>query len=56
MKRNLLTEEEAKTRISAQLDNYSVVQHSNIVFSSEWENEFSQIQVNLYFIIKNSLN
>lgn len=44
MERNKLTEDEAKARVASQLDNSVVVQHSNVVFSSLWSYEYSQLQ------------
>lgn len=45
MERNQLTEEQAQLRIMAQPDNQTVVKHSNVVFSSQWNPEFTQQQV-----------
>ncbi|XP_055689567.1 bifunctional coenzyme A synthase [Lutzomyia longipalpis] len=42
--RNNLTEEEAKMRINSQLSNDVIVQHSNVVFSSQWSYEFTEKQ------------
>ncbi|XP_059613305.1 bifunctional coenzyme A synthase [Phlebotomus argentipes] len=42
--RNNLTEQEAKMRIESQLSNQTVVQHSNVVFSSLWSYEFTEKQ------------
>jgi phosphopantetheine adenylyltransferase / dephospho-CoA kinase len=44
MNRNNLTEDEAKARIAAQVKNSVVVANSNVVFSSLWSYEYSQIQ------------
>jgi phosphopantetheine adenylyltransferase/dephospho-CoA kinase len=44
MNRNNLTEDEAKARIAAQVKNSVVVANSNVVFSSLWSFEYSQIQ------------
>lgn len=44
MERNNLSEEEAKARIAAQMKNAVVVAHSNVVFSSLWSYEYSQVQ------------
>lgn len=44
MQRNQLTEEEAQKRVSSQLDNTEIVRKSNVVFSSQWSEEFTQIQ------------
>lgn len=52
MERNLLTEEEAIKRVAAQVDNETVVKHSNVVFSSMWSYEFSQLQVHMKCVIQ----
>lgn len=44
MERNNLSEADAKARIAAQVDNSVVVSHSNVVFSSLWSYEYSQMQ------------
>lgn len=44
MARNNLTEDEAKARIASQIKNSVVVAHSNVVFSSLWSYEYSQLQ------------
>lgn len=44
MERNNLTEDEAKLRIASQVKNSVVVANSNVVFSSLWSYEYSQIQ------------
>lgn len=44
MERNNLTEDEAKARIASQVKNSVVVEHSNVVFSSLWSYEYSQVQ------------
>lgn len=44
MERNNLTEADAKARIAAQVKNSVVVAHSNVVFSSLWSYEYSQMQ------------
>lgn len=44
MERNGLSEEEAKARIAAQMKNAVVVENSNVVFSSLWSYEYSQLQ------------
>lgn len=46
MERNKLSETEAKQRINAQTDNNTIIKYSNVVFSSQWSYEFSQMQVN----------
>lgn len=44
IERNNLSEDEAKARIAAQMKNAVVVEHSNVVFSSLWSYEYSQLQ------------
>lgn len=44
MERNNLTEEDAKARIASQVKNSVVVENSNVVFSSLWSYEYSQVQ------------
>lgn len=44
VERNNLSVEEAKARIGAQMKNSVVVDHSNVVFSSLWSYEYSQVQ------------
>jgi phosphopantetheine adenylyltransferase / dephospho-CoA kinase len=44
MERNNLTENDAKARLASQLENSVVVAHSNVVFSSLWSYEYSQLQ------------
>lgn len=44
MERNNLSEADAKARLAAQFDNSVVVSHSNVVFSSLWSYEYSQMQ------------
>lgn len=44
MERNGLTEEAALQRIDSQLDNETIVKHSNVVFSSLWSYEYTQKQ------------
>ena len=44
IERNNLSQDEAKARIAAQMKNALVVEHSNVVFSSLWSYEYSQIQ------------
>lgn len=44
MERNNLSEEEAKNRVASQKKNSFVVEHSNVVFSSLWSYEYSQLQ------------
>lgn len=45
VRRDNLTEEQAKQRIDAQPDNEYIVKHSNVVMSTQWSYEFSQYQV-----------
>lgn len=44
IERNGLTEEAARQRIESQMDNETIVKHSNVVFSSLWSYEFTQKQ------------
>lgn len=44
IERNNLTEDEAKARIASQMSNDIIVAHSNVVFSSLWSYEYSQLQ------------
>lgn len=44
MERNNLPEDEAKNRVASQMKNATVVENSNVVFSSLWSYEYSQIQ------------
>lgn len=45
MARDGLTEEAALKRMAVQPSNSEYVQHANVVFSTQWEPEFTQIQV-----------
>ena len=42
--RNKMSETEAKKRVEAQMDNKTIVHHSNLVFCTRWSYEFSQEQ------------
>lgn len=44
IERNNLTIDEAKARIASQVENSVVVEHSNVVFSSLWSYDYSQLQ------------
>lgn len=44
IERNNLSEDEAKARIASQMKNAVVVENSNVVFSSLWSYEYSQVQ------------
>ena len=44
MNRNNLSEDEARKRISSQLDNATMISKANIVFSSEWSYDFTENQ------------
>ncbi|KAL7038665.1 hypothetical protein ACKWTF_009648 [Chironomus riparius] len=44
MDRNNLSEDEAKSRVASQVENSVVVDHSNVIFSSLWSYEYSQLQ------------
>ena len=45
MERDGLTEEAARRRMSAQPTNQEFVRHANVVFSTQWEPEYTQKQV-----------
>lgn len=45
VERNALTEEAAGHRIDSQMSNEEIVKHSNVVFSSLWDNDYTQRQV-----------
>ena len=45
MERDNLPEEAAKRRMAVQLTNEEYVRHANVVFSSQWEPEYTQKQV-----------
>ena len=45
MERDGMPEEAAEKRLAAQISNQNVVDHGNVVFSSQWEYEFTQKQV-----------
>lgn len=47
MERDGMPEEAAEKRLAAQISNQNVVDHGNVVFSSQWEYEFTQKQVEL---------
>lgn len=44
MERNQMSEEDVKRRLASQPSNQTIVQHSNVVFSSLWSFEYSQQQ------------
>ena len=46
MERDNLTEEATKRRIASQLTNTEYVSQANVVFSTQWEPEYTQKQVN----------
>ena len=48
MQRDGMPEEAAEKRLAAQISNQKVVDHGNVVFSSQWEYEFTQKQVRVY--------
>ncbi|GAB0097011.1 bifunctional phosphopantetheine adenylyltransferase - Dephospho-CoA kinase [Sergentomyia squamirostris] len=55
--RNNLTEQEAKMRIESQLSNETIVEHSNVVFSSLWSYEFTEKQaIKAWNILTKDLN
>lgn len=45
MSRNDLSYEEAEKRWQAGADNYTVVQNADVVFATQWKQDFTQIQV-----------
>lgn len=57
MERNGLSKEEAEKRIQSQLDNKTMIERSNIVFSTEWAVEITDKQAaKAWKIIKDELN
>ena len=51
MERDGLTEEAACKRMEAQMTNTEYVNHANVVFSTQWEPEYTQKQVMCLIII-----
>lgn len=51
MTRNNLTNEEAEKRYEAGVNNSTVVQNADVIFSTQWKYEFTQIQVSLINLI-----
>ena len=45
MDRDRKTEEEAKQRLASQMSNQEIVDHSNLVFCTQWAPDFTQTQV-----------
>ena len=45
MERDGVSEEAAKRRMEAQLTNADYVRHANVIFSTQWEPEYTQKQV-----------
>ena len=45
MERDGLTEEEAQRRMAAQPTNSEYIQQANVIFSTQWEPEYTQKQV-----------
>lgn len=45
IERNELSYEDAEKRWLAGIDNYSVVQNSDVVFATQWKHDFTQVQV-----------
>ena len=45
MDRDGLTEEEARRRMAAQPTNSEYIQQANVIFSTQWEPEYTQKQV-----------
>ena len=44
MERDGLTEDEAQRRMAAQMTNLEYIQQANVVFSTQWESEYTQKQ------------
>lgn len=47
MKRDGLTEEEARRRMAAQMTNLEYIEQANVIFSTQWEPEYTQKQVRI---------
>ena len=45
MSRDGLTEEEAQRRMAAQPTNLEYIEQANVIFSTQWEPEYTQKQV-----------
>jgi dephospho-CoA kinase len=45
MERDGLTEEEARRRMAAQPTNSEYIEQANVIFSTQWEPEYTQKQV-----------
>lgn len=45
MERDGMTEEEARRRMAAQPTNSEYIQQANVIFSTQWEPEYTQKQV-----------
>ena len=56
MERDSLAEEAVLRRISAQPSNADYVHHANVIFSTEWEPEYTQKQVYLSLPLSLSLS
>ena len=54
MERDGLTEEAACKRMKAQMTNTEYINHANVVFSTQWEPEYTQKQVVLWYSVVNS--
>ena len=48
MERDGLAEEEARSRMAAQPTNTEYIEQANVIFSTQWEPEYTQKQVYLY--------
>ena len=46
--RDSITEDAAKKRIQAQLTNTQYIRYANVVFSTQWESEYTEYQVSTY--------
>jgi len=44
IERNNLSEEEAKKRLASQVPNTEIVAKSHVIFSSQWDHDFTQKQ------------
>ena len=50
MERDNLTEEEVRRRMAAQPTNLEYIQQANVIFSTQWEPEYTQKQVRNLFV------
>ena len=56
IKRDNLTEEAAKKRMAAQMSNAEYVSHANVIFSTQWEPDYTQSQVRMVWGLESWLN